>query len=54
MKSSGLKMFISVESYVEKTAENERNCYLAEMLIVLKLIFPILIAQIGKFNEDCV
>ena len=25
-----LKMFISVQSYDEKTAENYRNCYIAE------------------------
>ena len=35
MKTSELNIFISVESYDEKTAENYRNCYVAEKRIVL-------------------
>ena len=38
MRPSEFKISISVESYDEKTAENYRNCYLAEMLIVFKLM----------------
>ena len=30
MKPSEFKIFISVESYDEKIAENYRNCYVAE------------------------
>ena len=37
MKPSELKISISVESYDEKTAENDRNCYVAEKRIVSKL-----------------
>ena len=37
MKPSVLKIFISVESYHEKTAENYRNYYVAEKRIVTKL-----------------
>ena len=37
MKPSELKISISVESYDEKTAENYRNCYVAEKRIVYKL-----------------
>ena len=37
MEPSEFKNFLSVESYDEKTAENDRNCYLAENGIVLKL-----------------
>ena len=38
MSLSDFKMFrIAVESYDEKTAENYRNCYVAEKLIVSKL-----------------
>ena len=36
MKPSELKNFISVESYYEKTAENYRNCYVAEKRMVSK------------------
>ena len=32
-----IQILISVESYDEKTAENYRNCYFAEKLIVFKL-----------------
>ena len=34
---SGFKIFISVEGYEEKTAENFRNSYVAEKRIVSKL-----------------
>ena len=37
MKPPEFKISISVESYDEKTAENYRNCYAAEKLIVFKL-----------------
>ena len=37
MKSSKFKISISVEIYGEKTAENYRNFYVAENLIVSKL-----------------
>ena len=37
MKPSELKFSFSVESYDEKTAENYRNCYVAEEPIVSKL-----------------
>ena len=37
MEPSELKIFISVESYDEKTVKNYRNGYVAEMLIVFKL-----------------
>ena len=37
MKPSEFKIFISVESYDEKTAENYRNCYFAEKHTVSKL-----------------
>ena len=37
MKPSELKISISVESYDEITAENDRNCYVAEKPIVFKL-----------------
>ena len=37
MEPSEFKISISVESYDEKTAENYRNCYVVEMLIVFKL-----------------
>ena len=35
MKPSELEFSISVESYDEKTAENYRNCYVAEKRIVI-------------------
>ena len=38
MKPSEFEIFISVESYDEKTVENYWNCYLAEKLIVSKLL----------------
>jgi len=41
MKPSEFKILISVESYDEKTAENYRNCYVAENSIVSKLISDI-------------
>ena len=37
MKTSEFKIFISVESYDEKTAENYQNFYVAEKRIVSKL-----------------
>ena len=53
MEPSEFKISISVESYDGKTAENYRNCYVVEMLIVFKR-FLILLAQIGELNKDCV
>ena len=38
--SSEFKISISVESYDEKTAENYRNCYVAEKRIVFKISIP--------------
>ena len=35
MKPSELKISFSVKSYEEKTAENYRNCYVAEKRIIL-------------------
>ena len=37
MKPSEFKISISVESYAVKTAENYKNCYVAEKRIVDKL-----------------
>jgi len=37
MKPSEFKISIAVESYDKKTAENYRNCYVAEKRIVSKL-----------------
>ena len=37
MKPSELKMSILVKSYEEKTAENDRKCYVAEKRIVSRL-----------------
>ena len=37
MKSSEIKISISVESYDEKVAENHQNCYVSEKNIVSKL-----------------
>jgi len=37
MKLSDFKISISVENYDEKTAENYRNCYIAEKHIISKL-----------------
>ena len=37
MELSDFKIFISVESYKEKTAENYRNYYVAEIRIISKL-----------------
>ena len=37
MKPSEFKISISVESYDENTAENDRNCYVVEKRIVPKL-----------------
>ena len=58
MKPSEFKIFISVESYYEKPAENYRNSYVVEKRIASKLsktsIPNILIAQIEDINEDCV
>ena len=38
MKPSELKIFISVEGHDEKSAENYRNCYVAEKPTVSKLL----------------
>ena len=38
VKPSEFKVLISVERYDEKTAENYRNCYVAEKRIVFKLL----------------
>ena len=57
MKLLELKISISVESYDEKTAENYRNCYVAEKRIVSKFKLTrsqICIAQIEDLNEVCV
>ena len=37
MEPSEFKISISVESYDEKTAENDRNCYVAEKRIISKV-----------------
>ena len=37
MQQSEFNISISVESYDEKTAENDRNCYVAKKRIVSKL-----------------
>ena len=37
MKPSEFKIFISVESYDEKTSENYRNCYVVEKRFITKL-----------------
>ena len=37
MEPSDFKIFVSVKSYDEKTDENYRNCYVAEMRIISKL-----------------
>ena len=37
MKPSEFKISISIESYDEKTAESDRNCYVAENGIFSKL-----------------
>ena len=36
MKPSELKISISVENYIEKTAENYRNCYILKKSIISK------------------
>jgi len=36
MKPSEFKIFLSVESYDEKSAQNDQNCYVAEKHIVSK------------------
>ena len=38
MEPSDLKMFISVKSYDEETAENYRNCYVARKVYNFKTI----------------
>ena len=38
MKQSESKIYLSVESYDEKVAENYWNCYVAEKFIVSKLL----------------
>ena len=50
-------IILSVESYVEKTAENCHNCYIAEKRIVSKLSkisISNLIGQFEDLNEDYV
>ena len=37
IKPSEIKISILVESYIEKTAENYRNCYVVEKRIISKL-----------------
>ena len=37
MKPTELKMFISVKSYDEKTAENDRNWYVVENMSILNI-----------------
>ena len=37
MKPSEFEIYISVESYGEKTTENDQNCYVAEKRIISKL-----------------
>ena len=37
MEPSDFKIFVSVESYDEKPAENYRNCYVVEKRIISKL-----------------
>ena len=57
MKPSEFKTFLSVERYDEKTAENERNFYVAEKPIdskLSKISISNLIAQIENLNKDCV
>ena len=36
MGPSDFEITISVESFDEKTAENDQNCYVAEMCMILK------------------
>ena len=47
------KISISVDSYDKKTAENYRNCYVAEERIISKLS-KISIKEIEDLNERCV
>ena len=55
MKPSEFKISISVESYDEKTAENYRNCFVAEKHIVSKLLkISIPNVQIEDLNVVCV
>ena len=37
-EASEIKILISMESYDEETAKNDRNCYVAEKCIVSKLL----------------
>ena len=50
MKSSEFKIFISVESYDEKTAENYRNCYVAEKHIVFNSTMKTWIKIVSNFT----
>ena len=54
MKPSEFKISLPVKIYDEKTADNYRNCYVAEKQIVFELsnipICDILISQIRDFN----
>ena len=50
MQTPEYKISISVESYDEKTAENYRNCYVAEKQIISKLS-KISFPNFGSRNE---
>ena len=58
MKPSKYKIFISVKSYDEKTAENNRNCYDAGKHIASKLLSKISIPDFdstnSRLNENCI
>ena len=60
MNPSKFDISISVESYDEKTVENDWNCYGAEKPIgsklskISKMSNQIHIAKIEDMNEDCV
>ena len=53
MNPSEFKISILVEGYDEKTAENDRNCFVDEKRLISKLS-KISIAQTEDLNEDCV
>ena len=53
MKQSEFKIFISIKSYDDKTAENYRNYYIAENRIVSKLS-NVKTQNYEDLNEDCV
>ena len=56
MKSSEFKILISVEGYNEKTAVNDRNCYVVEKCCLQTIYqiyrYQIWITQIEDLNED--